>query len=155
VTCLELREKSPAARIGDNPSSTRRRLGAQRGREVSFAVVRPDLLRWQREGYPEFHRDPVNLWIHIVAVPAFVAALVSLVVALCKMQWIVAGAALVGMVASFALQGVGHKREQTPSVPFDGPSDAFSRIFAEQLVTFPRFLFSGEWLAALRGKPQT
>jgi hypothetical protein len=25
-----------------------------------------------------------------------------------------------------------------------------SRIFAEQLITFPRFLFSGGWLAAVR-----
>jgi hypothetical protein len=112
--------------------------------------VRPDLLQWQREGYPEFHRDPVNLWLHIVAVPAFVAALVSLVVALCRMQWIAAAGAFVGMVVAFAVQGVGHKREQTPSIPFDGPADALTRIFAEQLVTFPRFLFSGGWLAALR-----
>jgi uncharacterized membrane protein YGL010W len=117
--------------------------------------VRPDLLRWQREGYPEFHRDPVNLWIHVVAVPTFVASLASLVVALCRMEWIAAAFAFLAMVASFAVQGVGHQRERTPAIPFDGPVDALRRIFAEQLVTFPRFLFSGEWLAALRRKPQS
>jgi hypothetical protein len=114
--------------------------------------VRPDLLRWQLDGYPEFHRNKTNLWLHIFAVPAFVAAFVSLVVDLCTMRWVGAGASLVGMIIAFGLQGIGHKREATPSIPFDGPGDAVTRIFAEQLVTFPRFLLSGAFTAALRAK---
>ena len=112
--------------------------------------MRPDLLRWQRDGYPEFHRGRANLLIHIVAVPAFIAAFVALVANIAMARWVYAAVSLGVMLVAFAVQGVGHKRETTPSIPFDGPGDALTRIFAEQFVTFPRFLFSGGWDAALR-----
>jgi hypothetical protein len=112
--------------------------------------VRRDLLRWQLDGYPEFHRNRTNLWIHIVAVPAFLTCLGSLVVNLCLMRWPWAAGSLVGMVVAFGAQGAGHGREATPAIPFDGPADAVTRIFAEQLVTFPRFVLGGGFRAALR-----
>jgi hypothetical protein len=112
--------------------------------------MRPHLVRWQWEGYPTFHTTKLNLAIHIIAVPAFVANLVALLFALATMHWISALESLLGMVVSFAVQGFGHKREPQPAIPFDGPVDAISRIFVEQLITFPRFVFSGRWLAALK-----
>jgi hypothetical protein len=54
------------------------------------------------------------------------------------------------MALSVALQGRGHRQEPVPPAPFTGPLNAVSRIFLEQWVTFPRFLFSGGWFRALR-----
>jgi len=112
--------------------------------------MRPALLQWQLDGYPEFHRGRVNLLIHIVAVPAFIASVVALVANLVMTHWVSAGVSFGVMLVAFAVQGVGHKREATPSIPFAGPGDALTRIFAEQFITFPRFLFSGGWDAAFR-----
>ena len=110
--------------------------------------MRANLVRWQWEGYPTFHTTKLNLMIHIVAVPVFLANLFALLLALVTMHWISALESLLGMVVAFAVQGFGHKREREPAIPFDGPVDAITRIFSEQLVTFPRFVFSGAWLAA-------
>lgn len=112
--------------------------------------MRDELLRWQWEGYPAFHTTRLNLWIHLVAVPSFVASLVSLLLALVTMHWISVAESALGMVLAFGVQGFGHKREPAPPIPFAGPGDAITRIFAEQLVTFPRFVFSGRWRDALR-----
>jgi hypothetical protein len=108
------------------------------------------LLRWQWEGYPRYHRSRVNLLLHIVVVPLFLLANVSLVVALLRRSWIVAVVATVAMVVSLAMQGRGHRLEPVPPEPFAGPMNAVSRIFCEQWVTFPRFVLSGAWRNALR-----
>jgi hypothetical protein len=54
------------------------------------------------------------------------------------------------MGVAFGAQGFGHGREKNPAIPFDGASDALSRIFVEQLITFWRYVLSGEWWGALR-----
>jgi|CXWL01.1.fsa_nt_gi hypothetical protein len=113
-------------------------------------MVRSRLLQWQLEGYPQFHQARLNLLLHIVAVPTFISALLSLAYNLAQLQWLAAGVSFLLMGAAFAVQGFGHGRETKPSIPFDGPADAVTRIFAEQLITFPRFVLSGAWLAALR-----
>jgi hypothetical protein len=51
---------------------------------------------------------------------------------------------------AMALQGRGHRRESTPPAPFSGLPDVIFRIFAEQLITFPRFVLSGEFARAWR-----
>jgi uncharacterized membrane protein YGL010W len=112
--------------------------------------MRPGLLQWQLDGYPEFHRGRANLLIHVVAVPAFIASVVALVANLVMTHWVNAGVSFGVTVVAFAVQGVGHKREATPPIPFSGPGDAVTRILAEQFITFPRFLFSGGWDAAFR-----
>ena len=112
--------------------------------------MRPDLLKWQRDGYPRFHRHRGNLLLHLLAVPAFVIATLCFVAALVTVHLFVAALALVGMAMAFAIQGAGHAREENPSIPFEGPSDTVSRIFVEQFVTFPWFVVSGEWAKAYR-----
>lgn len=112
--------------------------------------MRPRLLSWQWEGYPSFHKDRGNLLIHIVAVPSFIASAAALGLSLATMRWCASGAALLGLVVAFLVQGIGHGREANPSIPFDGPIDAATRILAEQFVTFPRFVLTGGWGAALR-----
>ena len=115
-----------------------------------LAPVRPQLLRWQMEGYPTFHTTPLNLLLHIVAVPAFVGSAVALVASLATLNLVGAGVGLVGMAVAFAAQGFGHKREGEPPIPFEGPIDVATRVLVEQFVTFPRFVFSGGWWRALR-----
>lgn len=103
-------------------------------------------LDWQWQDYADNHRDPVNLAIHAIAVPAFVAGMLAVPAALLALRplWAVAGLALAA--ASLVLQGVGHKREARAPAPFRSRADFWIRIFAEQFLTFPRFVLSGRWL---------
>jgi hypothetical protein len=112
--------------------------------------MRQQLLKWQWEGYPQFHQDKLNLVIHIVAVPVFVGSLFNVVWSLAHLWFVSAAISAVGMGVAFAVQGFGHGREKTPSIPFDGAGDAVTRIFVEQLITFWRYVFSGQWWSALR-----
>jgi len=109
-----------------------------------------ELLRWQWQGYPRYHVDRANLLLHIVVVPLFWVANVTLVVAVFYGAWLTALLGAVGMVVSVALQGRGHGQEPTPPEPFTSPFNAVARIFCEQWVTFPRFVLSGGWAYALR-----
>jgi hypothetical protein len=109
-----------------------------------------ELLRWQWEGYPRFHRTRFNLLLHIVVVPLFLAGNVALVAALLMGSWAVAAGGALAMAVSVILQGRGHGREPTPPEPFTGPRNAVARIFLEQWITFPRFVASGRWSHAFR-----
>jgi hypothetical protein len=109
-----------------------------------------ELLRWQWEGYPRYHRSRFNLLLHIAAVPVFLVGNVTLVVALVERSWQIGILAVVAMVLSVALQGRGHRQEPVPPEPFTSPLNAVSRILLEQWVTFPRFVFTGGWSHALR-----
>jgi len=111
---------------------------------------RDDLLSHQWKGYAQAHQSPSNLVIHIVAVPIFLIANVLLVVGLLRGEWIAAGAGMVAMAGSLFVQGRGHRREPKAPERFTGPLNAVTRIFAEQWVTFPRFVLTGGWLVALR-----
>jgi hypothetical protein len=109
-----------------------------------------ELLRWQWEGYPRYHHSRRNLLLHIVFVPMFLVANISLVIALVQRSWLGALVAVFAMMASIALQGRGHRAEAVPPAPFTGAANAIARIFLEQWFTFPRFVLSGGWLNALR-----
>ncbi len=109
------------------------------------------LLAWQWQTYPDNHRHRVNLLIHIVAVPLFLAGNLGVVVGVTRLSLPVVGLSLVAMVVAMALQGRGHALEATPPIPFSGPFNALGRIFLEQWVSFPRYVFSGDWYRALRG----
>jgi hypothetical protein len=111
-----------------------------------------ELLRWQWDGYTRYHQSRANLVLHIFVVPLFLVGNIALVVGLARASWLTVLFAVVAMVVSVALQGRGHGKEEVASVPFDGPANAVLRIFLEQWVTFPRFVLSGGWLAALRGE---
>jgi hypothetical protein len=108
------------------------------------------LLRWQWEGYPRYHLSRGKLLLHIVAVPLFLIANVGLVAGLSRGSLGFAALGLGGMVASMALQKIGHKAEENPPVPFAGPANALGRVFLEQWINFPRFVLTGGWARALR-----
>jgi len=116
--------------------------------EIDISVV--ELLRWQYAGYAKFHLSRANLLLHIVVVPLFILSNVALLVSLVKLAWLPAAIAAGLMGTSMALQGRGHGREQLPPEPFTGAMNVISRIVLEQWITFPRFVFSGGWLRALR-----
>ena len=123
-------------------------VGPQSEKETRVNVT--ELLRWQWEGYPRYHRTRFNLLLHIVVVPLFWLGNTVLVWALLQGAWVAVIAGVVAMVVSVAAQGRGHGQELTPPEPFTGPLNAVSRIFLEQWVTFPRFVVTGGWWQALR-----
>jgi hypothetical protein len=112
--------------------------------------MRAHLLAWQWSDYPAKHRDRGNLLLHIVAVPLFQLATLSLIYAFLGGGPSVALGALVAMGLAVMLQGRGHRREGETPTPFDGAGDFVTRFAAEQWVTFPRFVLSGGWLRNLR-----
>ena len=61
------------------------------------------------------------------------------------------GAALCFLVA-LILQGRGQRLEATAPEPFKGGLDFILRLFAEQWITFPRFVLKGGWFENLSYK---
>jgi hypothetical protein len=108
------------------------------------------LLHRQWEGYARVHQARANLLIHIFAVPLFLAGSAGLVAAIAVRSLLLLGVAIGCIVAAVALQGRGHRLEPVPPEPFSGPLDFVLRLFFEQWITFPRFVLSGGWSAALR-----
>jgi hypothetical protein len=104
-----------------------------------------ELAAWQWKDYARYHRSMPNLLVHIMAVPLFLLGNLLAVAGLAFLSW---GMALGGLALSalaFAAQGLGHKAEAEPPVPFAGPANVAGRILVEQWVTFPRFVLSGGW----------
>lgn len=101
--------------------------------------IRRNLLSWQYAGYAANHQARVNILIHLLTVPLFWLGVPFGLFSLFQLHpWgIAVGLGLV-LLAFFA-QGIGHRCEHNDPVPFDGPGDFFSRIFAEQFISFPRY----------------
>ena len=108
------------------------------------------LLAWQWQGYARYHQSRSNLLLHILLVPLFLAGNVALAVGVVRLSWIEAVAGVALMAFSIALQGLSHRGEPIPPEAFTGAANALSRIFFEQWITFPRFVFTGGWWHALR-----
>ena len=107
------------------------------------------LLRWQWSLYPNAHVDRRNLALHAVTAPLFEVGTCALLAA----PFLGAAGAVAGgaaMLAAIVAQGRGHKIEQTRPVPFRHAGDFVARFFAEQWVTFPRFVLSGRFAEAWR-----
>jgi len=140
--------RTPKVAAGAAANGSQRAFGIQ---QTGVAIVNPSSLhRSQWEGYSRYHQSRLNLLLHIVFVPLFLASNVVLLVALIECRWLLGleTAALTGL--SLAIQGRGHNMEAVPAEPFMGPFNAISRIALEQWVTFPRFVLSGAWKRALR-----
>jgi hypothetical protein len=109
----------------------------------------PGLLQWQLSNYPAAHTKRSNLVVHLLTVPVFMAGTLALALAWWS-PWLLLGVAAMGLV--MMLQGRGHSHEPSPPAPFRGPLDVIARIFAEQWITFPRFVLSGGFARAWRGR---
>ena len=110
--------------------------------------MRKDLLGWQWKLYPENHTRRMTLVIHVVSAPLFIVGVMMLAGVVVMLELALVGLAF--MVSAVAAQGWAHKMEPNRPIPFDGPFDFVSRFIAEQLITFPRFLMSGELARAWR-----
>ncbi len=107
------------------------------------------LLKWQWSLYPGAHRDRRNLALHALTAPLFILGTCELLYSpLSGWRDAARGAAL--MIFVLYLQGRGHKLEATTPAPFLGPLDVVRRFFAEQWITFPRYVLSGGFAAAWR-----
>ncbi len=107
------------------------------------------LLPWQRSLYDDNHRDRATLVAHALTNPVFLLGNIALVSAPFTSPWAALGG-LTLMVLAMAAQGRAHARERVPPVPFEGAFDAAARIFAEQWITFPRFVIDGGFARAWR-----
>ncbi len=106
------------------------------------------LIAHQAQGYARFHQSPRNMRIHLLTVPLFMTGNVLLLLALWPLATWWAGVGLGLMVLAMAAQGRGHRLEQHPTEPFTGPANIVLRIFFEQWLSFPRFVWSGAWRIA-------
>lgn len=105
-------------------------------------------LAWQLGHYPGGHTRRSNLVLHLVTAPLFCAGTLSLAIAPFTTAWLALGGLL--MVVALVAQGRGHGLELRRPIPFRGPGDFVLRFFAEQWVTFPRFVLSGGFARAWR-----
>jgi hypothetical protein len=104
-----------------------------------------ELLRWQWEGYPRYHRSRTSLLLHFFSVPFFWAGTVLLIAALITLRWLLLAVAAGCMLLALIAQGRGHKLETEPPAKFTSPWNFIARFCLEQWVNFPRFLLSGRW----------
>ena len=109
-----------------------------------------ELAEWQWLDYGQYHQTRRNLLLHVVAVPAFLFGNVVVLAGIFAWTWWMSLAGVVISAVSFGVQGLGHKGEPVPPVPFKGPANLLARMVTEQWVTFPRFLLSGQWGENLR-----
>lgn len=107
------------------------------------------LLRWQWSLYPDGHRDRRNLALHAATVPLFLLGTCA-VLSAAFAGWRAAAIGAPAMIAALVAQGRGHKLEATTPAPFLGPLDVVRRFFAEQWITFPRYVLTGGFAAAWR-----
>ncbi|WP_434339903.1 Mpo1-like protein [Motilimonas cestriensis] len=108
------------------------------------------LLAWQWQDYAINHQSKINLWIHIIAVPIFVCALLALFISLFSGAMFGALVSVAVVMFSLVLQNLGHKQEAKQPAPFSSAGNFIARLLIEQCYTFPKFVFKGEWLRAVR-----
>jgi len=109
-----------------------------------------ELLSWQWQGYPMYHRDRMNLLVHLAAVPAFMLANGLIIVAALRSSAVMLTSGIVALIVAVALQARGHSWERIPPERFTGVANFIGRLFLEQWVTFPRFVILGGWRANFR-----
>ena len=95
--------------------------------------------------YHRVHAGRLNLLIHLIAVPLFIGAVVSVLLAAGRGDPVSATMSLAFGLIAMALQGRGHKLEAEPPRPFSGPLNFMRRWFMEQFIIFPVFLLTGRW----------
>lgn len=100
--------------------------------------------------YRRNHAHRRNLIIHLIAVPWFFGAIVSLPILVVYGDRSSIAMAILMAIVSLVLQGRGHAMEKEPPQPFSGPLNFLRRWFTEQFVTFPLFVLGGRSLQQYR-----
>ena len=110
---------------------------------------RGPFLRWQWSLYPGTHRDRRNLLTHALTAPVFQAGTLAVLLSPLVSLWL-APAGLLAMVGVMGVQRKTHRLEGGAPAAFRGPGDVVKRFLAEQWITFPRYVASGEFGRAWR-----
>lgn len=115
-----------------------------------------EVLNQQWDGYEERHRNKANLLIHIATVPLVWIAALQIFGGLLLMLIGVGGLkmwlyAFILIAIALGAQWQGNSMEQVKATPPGNPKDFALYAFAEQFVTFPRFVLTGGWLRNLQG----
>lgn len=113
-------------------------------------MITKNLVVWQFRAYPSAHASRLNLLLHALTAPLFVAGALTAPAGLALGRASVAVAGLGAVLAAAAMQARGHRLEANPPAPFRSPLDAVARLVVEQFVTFPRFVLSGRFAEAWR-----
>jgi hypothetical protein len=115
------------------------------------------LLARQWSQYSNVHANRRNLLVHAVSVPLFMMGTLALPFAglgrpaeTPSQRLMLVAVGFLAMVLALMAQGRMHRHEACRPTPFRGPFDAIVRLFAEQWITFPRFVLSGKFGRALR-----
>lgn len=102
------------------------------------------------EVYGAVHHDRRNLAIHLATQPLFAAGFAGMLIGpFVGAYWLLAAGPF-AMLLAIAAQGGGHRFELRAPEPFRSARDVVVRLLTEQLVTFPRFVLSGELVRAWR-----
>jgi hypothetical protein len=98
--------------------------------------------------YHTLHHHRVNLLVHALTVPMFMAGSVATGAALVGPWWL-ALVGLAAMITAVGAQGLTHRLEHAPPFRFAGPLDFARVLFVEQWLNFPRYVLTGgfrrEW----------
>jgi uncharacterized membrane protein YGL010W len=101
--------------------------------------------------YAQVHTHRINLLIHLIAVPLFIAAHFGLVSAIAQRKPLPALMWVSLAVVSLGMQRQGHALESQKPAPFRNGFNFVTRLYTEQFYTFPKFVLSGKfrenWLA--------
>ncbi len=111
-----------------------------------------ETVKAQIADYPRVHAARANLAVHLVAIPLYWAGLIWLVYGLVAGAWPWGLGGAAALATSVALQGWGHRREREASRPFTGPWNVLLRLTTEALIVFPRYVLTGGWARAWRGR---
>lgn len=114
--------------------------------QMSFS----ELLDWQWQDYADTHRNRNNLLIHLLTVPLFMLGALHFVYALLFQGLIIALGGFVLMAIALFAQARGNELEVVQRIGYDDAWDFARRVAAEQFITFPRFVLSGEWYRNFR-----
>ena len=112
----------------------------------------PNLHTWQWRNYPNDHRHPANLVLHLIAVPMFILAALLILDGLFSLSFSSIAIGVIGLIAALAFQRHGHSLEKQSPEPFSDHNDAIKRLLVEQFITFPRFVLSGAWWRAWKNR---
>ena len=110
-----------------------------------------ELAAEQWRDYSDRHRNKVNLLIHIVTVPLvwwstflIIGGLLLMLLGVGGLKFWVYAAVFIGL--SLFAQSYGNGMEAIKPKPIGSPKDFAMNAIAEQFITFPRFVLSGDWL---------
>ncbi len=111
-----------------------------------------NFLQKQWNIYSKGHQNKVNLVVHLFAVPLFIAAMFGIAIAVFQFSLLLGAISLAAAILSLVLQKKGHALEENQPPTFAGIWYFLCRLLVEQFITFPRFLFTGEWSKNLSRK---